>query len=302
MADTSAISPINEADVVKALMQEYISAKQEVLLHVQLYKTQERNGAILIGLIGLLIPLLIGQSISPALGIKFPLTRWTELVILFTTSTVIFIMFYTALAILFALQLLAERCVWLENEINKFLRGQYLVWEGGIVHKIWSTKSDIKHKNPDAAFVIFVYLLIIVLAVLLPLSVLTKILCEEPDPLLKAAVFAYTGYLFTVLPIGMYINIYVMGALREDCRQLFRHAIKGDGPPLGRSGIGTLLVMGVAAFAVAWVFVYYYFGYYNGEIPFIPRSTGVCTYLGTTSPSPASAPAAGQTHARAPWH
>src|SRR5579864_4760185 len=97
------VSSIRKTEIAKTLMQEYLSARQEVILHVQLYKTQGRNGAILTTFVGLLLPLLIGQSISlPATGIALHSTPWTDLIILFTISSITFFMAFSALAILFA--------------------------------------------------------------------------------------------------------------------------------------------------------------------------------------------------------
>src|SRR5436305_11452830 len=104
-------SPISEkVEVAKILMQEYISARQEVLEHVKLYKTQARSGTFLIPLTSLLIPLALGERIQiPNTTINLDPNPWLSFGIALTISTVILHMTFSILAIQFATQVLAER-------------------------------------------------------------------------------------------------------------------------------------------------------------------------------------------------
>lgn len=273
-------STINEAEVLKVLTQEYLSAREEVLLHLQLYKTvPTRNAAILTAVVGLLIPLLTGQSISlPATGIEFHPTAWTDLVILFTISTIAFLLVFSVLALLFALQVLAERCVRLEDEINKTLRGPYLLWER-FAHQIWSTDSVLVYKMPDAGAAVFFHVLVLLFAVGLPLFVLLKILCGTPDRPLIIAVFAYTLYLFATVAISIYVNVHTMGTLRPYCRKLYQQAFAGNDQPPGRSGLSSLLIIAMAAAVAALVFMV------------VTPQPIVCMYTGQRSASLGGVPA-----------
>jgi hypothetical protein len=272
MADRPAI---NEAEVVKVLLQEYLSARKEVLLHVQLYKTVPvRNAAILTAVVGLLIPLLTGQNIPlPVTGVVVPSNPWTDLMILFTISTIAFLLVFSVLALLFSLQVLAERCVWLEDEINKCLRGPYLLWER-FARQIWSTDSKLVYKMPDAGAAIFFHLLVLIFALFLPTFVLVKILCGTPDVWLKTAVFGYAIYLFAVPALSFYVNVYTMGKLRPYCAKLFQQTREGNDPPPGPSGLSTLLIIAAAAGAVGCVL-----------LVVIPQPD-VCAYVGPRFASP----------------
>ena len=128
-----------QKEALKALTQDYTSVRQENTAHIQLYKTQERYGTALVAVAGLFIPLLFGVSVS-AQGVadmQKLVTPGTVLLASFVISTVLFHMYFSTLANLFALQVLAERCVLLEEEINRILSGQYLVWER-LTTLIWS--------------------------------------------------------------------------------------------------------------------------------------------------------------------
>jgi hypothetical protein len=88
----------DNAEILKALEQDYASARAEIVLHIQLYKTQERYGTVIVGILGLLIPLLISGNITgqawrnlKALGPEAVLFG------LFTISTVLFHMYFSTL-------------------------------------------------------------------------------------------------------------------------------------------------------------------------------------------------------------
>lgn len=265
---------INEGDVVKVLMQEYLSARKEVILHVQLYKnTFGKNGAILFTVVGILLPLLSGQDITlPVTNIVFHSTRWTDLAILFTISTIAFLLIFLTLAILFTLQVLAERCVHLEDEINKFMRGPYLFWEH-FAHQIWSKNSKLVSKMAETGASVFFYLLVLFFAFFLPLFVLTKSLCGDRDPLFTCVAAAFISYLFAVPGIAIYVNSYTMGDLRDDCRKLLQASIAGRTPPSIGTGLTTVLAIAGTAIAGALMFV---------NILVIPQSS-TCALVGKRS-------------------
>lgn len=268
----------HETETLKVLTEEYLSARQEVLLHLQLYKTvPTRNIAILTAVVGLLIPLLTGQSINlPGTGVVFNSTPWTDLAILFTISTIAFLLVFSVIALLFNIQVLGERCVRLEDAINEILQKRYLYWER-FAHKIWSTHSPLLYNMPDAGAAVFFHLLVLFFAVALPLFVLSKILCGAPDRLLSNAVFFYTLYLFVVPAISIYVNVHTMGTLRDYCCRLFEEVLAGNDPPSGPSGLNALLIMAVAAALGARVFVV-----------IVPQPS-VCAYTGKRSASSAVA-------------
>jgi hypothetical protein len=248
---------IDKAEIAKTLMQEYLSARQEVLLHVQLYKTPERNAAILIALVGLLFPLLSDQSISlPFTNISFHSTRWTDLVILFTISTIAFLMPSSALAVLFTMQVLAERCVRLEDEINKCLSGKYLFWER-VAHKIWSVNGSLVGRMPEAVASVLYYVLILFFAVALPLFVLARNLCAQHDWLYELVTGAYLIYLFAVPMICIHLNLYTMGPLRAEFSQLLQYVVIGKTFHPGRSGVIAHLIALTVAVAGAAIFINY---------------------------------------------
>lgn len=132
-----------------ALMLDYANARSEIVLHIRLYKTQERYGAVIVGALGLLVPLLIGTNISGQ-GLKDlkALGPGAVLLGLFTISTILFHMYFSTLANLFALQVLAERCILLEERINSCLEGQHFFWER-LTKLIWSKDGIPIHKMPD---------------------------------------------------------------------------------------------------------------------------------------------------------
>lgn len=252
-------------------MKEYLSARQEVILHVQLYKnTFGKNAAILFTVVGLLLPLLSGQNITlPITGNVFHSTPWTDLVILFTISTIAFLLVFITLAILFTLQVLAERCVHLEDEINRLLRGPYLFWER-FAHQIWSKNSKLVSKMPETGVSVFFYLLVLFFAFGLPLFILARDLCVERDLPFTLFAASFIFYLFVVPSIAFYTNWYTMGDLRSDCRKLLQASIAGHAPPHIGTGLTTLLYISAGALAGALVYV---------SILTMPQST-FCTYMG----------------------
>jgi len=139
--------PNTDLEVAKLLMQEYLSARQEVILHVQLYKTQGKNAVIITTLAGISLSLVVGPHVS-LLGINLTITPIIALIVLYMISIIVFLMMYLAIDILFALQVLAERCVRLENKMNSCLRGPYFVWEQ-VATCIWSTRAYLIPIQPD---------------------------------------------------------------------------------------------------------------------------------------------------------
>jgi hypothetical protein len=260
-----AVTAINDAEVVKILMQEYLSARQEVLLHIQHFKTQERYAAIILAVGALSILILSGQNIN-ILGIGVPSTPWLILVFLFTISTATYFFVFSALSSQFALQILAERCVRLEDEMNRLLRGPYMLWER-LAQLIWSNRSTLVYKMPDTAQAICSTLLVVLFAVIIPLHVVFQIICEPHDFLLLFFIHAYTFYLLAMCFVGFQIGFYSTAAVRDECRQIFRFATVGDVPAIANSGLRRLLITAGFAAILAVVFLY-----------FVPRS-GACKYL-----------------------
>ncbi len=273
MADNSVI---NEAEVLKVLTQEYLSARQEVLLHLQLYKTvPTRNAAILAAVVGLLAPLLAGERISmPVTGIVVQATPWIDIAILFTISTIAFLLVFSVLALLFSIQVLGERCLRIEVEINNTLRGRYLFWEHFTQH-IWSTDSVLVYKMPDAAAAVFFHILVVLFAVALPFFVLLKIRCGTPDKYLIVATFIYTFYLFGVAAISFFINWHIYSTLRRYIRHLYQQVLAGNDPPRGRAGLGMLLIIAAVAGTVGCVL-----------LVIALRLPNACAHIGTISASP----------------
>jgi hypothetical protein len=282
-----------KAELAKALLQEYVSIRQEVVLHVQLYKTQERNAAILIPLAGLLIPLLVGRSISvSALGANATvnLSPWTDLLILFGVSTVAFFLAFSVLAVQYALQVLGVRSERLEDEINDCFDGRrHFFWEH-VVPEIWSNKSKLLYKMPDLYVPLLSSLLILIFAFVLPLVAITQHLCRAPDLGFTFFVFLYVWYLLAVMRFGAHITGYVTGPeLREDCRKSFQHALTGGSAPLIRSGLDVLRNIGAVTFAIALALVL-------AVVWIAPRYPTFCTYLESSgpisnaTPSPKSSP------------
>jgi hypothetical protein len=278
--------PAGESKLQKALLEEYATVRQEVILHVQLYKTQERNGVILIPLAGLLTPLLVGRGGLPisALGMSatINLSPWIDLAILVAISTVAFFLVFSVLAVQFALQVLGVRSERLEEEINKCLGGQYFVWER-LVPQIWSNKSTILYKMPDTFVPMLSSLLVVIFAVLLPLVAITKDLCKTPDSAFTVFVFLYVWYLFFALIFGACTTSYVTGPeLRKDCRASFEYALIGGTAPLIRSGSDVIRNMGVATGAIALAFVL-------TVVWMDPRYPLICKYLEASPPTTAAA-------------
>jgi hypothetical protein len=220
----------NDFEVAKLLMQEYVSARQEVILHVQLYKTQERNGTVLVALAGLLGTLLIGRGLFIAeTAVTIEKTPWAVLGILFVVSTVAFIMLFSALAVLFALQVLAERCVSLEKAMNSRIKGSYFIWEQ-FAHDVWSKHGALRSR-PDGVAGILFYLLVLFLAIVLPLIVLKQISCDKVDWWLAIAVGSYVFYVLATFSLAIYVNNHTMEQLRDDCRQLLENMGAGKSSP-----------------------------------------------------------------------
>lgn len=280
MASSSAI---DKTEVTKVLMQDYISARQEVLLHLQLYKTvPTRNAAILTAVVGLLVPILSGQSITlPGVGVEFRPTAWIVLGILFTISTIAHLLIFSVIALLFNIQVLGERCFDLENQINNSLRGPYnslrgpyLIWEH-FAHRIWATNSKIVYKMPDALAAVFFYFLVLIFTVGLGGLILLRMRCgipsewfNEPDRLLRFTQFAFVAYLVVVPVVAIRVNKYTYGGLREDCRDLLKQTRAGDVKPSKRSGLWSLIgiagTAGAVACALLWI---------------LPQHPDFCPYL-----------------------
>lgn len=271
-------SAIDESEVTKALLQDYMSARQEVLLHLQLYKTvPTRNAAILTAVVGLLVPVLSGQSITvPVVGVVFKPTAWIALGILFTISTIAHLLIFSVLALLFNIQVLSERCFDLESQINSSLRGPYLIWEH-FTSQIWATDSKVVHKMPDALAALFFYMLVLIFTVGLCGLVLLRMRCGvpaewfsgPPDTWLPPVQLAFAVYLLVVPAIAMYVNIYTYGGLRGYCRDLLRQTREGNATPSTRSGLWPLIVIVGAASLFAYVLLLN-----------LPQQSNFCAHIG----------------------
>jgi hypothetical protein len=259
---------VHKEEIVKSLVQEYLSARQEVLLHVQLYKTQERNGAIVVALLGILFPLAIGQDVT-LWGNTIHLTPLIDLAILFIISSIAFVMFFSGIAVLFSLQVLAERCFHLENEINKLLGATFFFWER-FAHEIWSSRSSLVSKMPDAVTMVLFYFLVGILAVVVPIIVSEKILCGSPSPPLMIIVAGYLYYLILMPSLAVHMNHYTMGPLRSDCRRLLEHSLGGKDMPRQRSGWPILLTIALGVAAANYVLVW-----------ILPGQRSWCEYIGS---------------------
>jgi hypothetical protein len=257
--------PMNEAEVVKILMQEYLSARQEVLLHIQHFKTQERFATVILAVGALSISILSGQNIN-VFGTGVPATPGLILVFLFTISTAGYYFLFSALSSQFALQVLAERCVRLEDEMNRLLRGPYMLWER-LAQLIWSNRSVLAYKMPDTAQAACSILLVSFFSVIIPLYVIAQIRCAKIDLFFMAVIHAYTFYLLAMCFAGIQIGVYSTAAVRDDCRNLFRFATRGGIQPTIDSGFKRLLLTAGLAAVLAIAFLYV-----------VPRS-GMCTYL-----------------------
>lgn len=284
-------SEIDEAEVPKVLMQDYISARQEILLHLQLYKTVPiRNAAILIAVVGLLVPVLSGQSITvPVVGVMFKPTAWNALGILFAISTIGHLLIFSVLAILFNIQVLGERCFDLENQINNSLRGPYLIWEH-FASQIWATDSKIVYKMPDALAALFFYVLVLIFTVGLCGLVLLRMRCgipaewfSEPDTWLEHAQFAFAVYLLAVPAISIYVNIYTYGSLRPYCRDLLEKARAGSVTPSKRSDLWSLIGIAGAAGVLAYALLLN-----------LPQRPNFCAHIGSHPTKAVSKAALGQ--------
>ena len=211
--------------VLDALMQDYANARSEIGLHIRLYKTQERYGAIIVGVLGVLIPLLISANISGQ-GLKDlkALGPGAVLVGLFTISVILFHMYFSTLANLFALQVLAERCVLLEEQINKYLEGPVLIWER-LTKLIWSKDGFPFHKMPDHMTGAFSFSLMAVFGFGVPLYVLSNLLVFQESPYFKAFAWIYAFGLFAALILAV-VQFISMTRVRDECHHMFRRAVQ----------------------------------------------------------------------------
>jgi len=244
-----------KVEVAKILMQEYISARQEVLEHVKLYKTQGRSAAFLIPLTSLLIPLALGQQIQvPNTTISLDPNPWISLGVVFTISTVILHMTFSILAIQFATQVLAERCVYLENEINDcFEIKKPMVWER-VSQQIWSNKSPIVFYNPDTFVIFFAFIIALFFAVFLPLYAVTRAFLLPHSGWFYLLVFGYVFYLFFAVLLAVHLTMYSTSSLRIDCRQIFGYELKKDPLP-SRPAMRSLLIIASIAGAITSLFI-----------------------------------------------
>jgi hypothetical protein len=186
--------------------------------------------------------------------VSFTPNAWIALGILFTIATIAHLLIFSVIALLFSIQVLGERCLDLENQINNslrgpynLLRGPYLIWEH-FASEIWSTNSKIVYKMPDALAAVFFYVLVLTFTVGLGGLVLLRMRCRipsewfnEPDTLLTLAQFLFAIYLVAVPVIAFYVNKYTYGGLRNDCRDLLQKARARNLPPSERSGLWSLI-------------------------------------------------------------
>ena len=212
----------NKAEILKALVQDYASARQEVILHIQLYKTQERYGTVIVGVLGLLIPVLTSAA-TEQVWKNLKIGPEAILLGLFTVSTIFFHMYFSTLANLFALQVLAERCVFLQDQINKLLNGKYLLWER-LTKLIWSKNGIPVHKMPDHVAGILSFFLVSVFAVFLPICVVWRILSTPQSALITGVATFYIWYLFAAGILAV-VHFVAVANIRADCHQLFKTAL-----------------------------------------------------------------------------
>lgn len=249
-------APVDEAEVAKILMQEYVSARQEMIMHIQHFKTQERYASLLLALGGIIVAMLLqGDTMSlPGLSGSLPRTVWADLLLIFTITTVVYFVLFTALASQFAVSILAERVLQIENEINRCLRGPRLIWER-LSPMIYSNRSPMVYKMPTAGGALASILLITMFAVVLPSITLTKVLCRGTDGLLIVATFLLATYLIAMPIVAIRVAIYTTGQVRDDARQVFGDFAPGKNTALQQTGAGILIaiILGSACLSAAFV-------------------------------------------------
>jgi hypothetical protein len=261
-------TPTKEEEIAKVLLQEYVSTRKEVLLHVQLYKTQYRNIGIVTAIAGLLVPLVIGHIPIPGISSPYQVTGWVAFLIVFTILSAAIMITFSVLAALFAMQVLGVRCERLEIQINECLGGQYLIWEHVTVPLVWGPSGPV-FKNPDAGVMVLFYVFLILFVLGLPGVVITKILCSAPDKYLWLAAVFCIWYSWAFGMYAGYVNVYTMGGgLRRDVREMHQPARPSEPKQYGRAGLGFVLIIGGVAVFITWGLVT------------IAKQPGVCDYVG----------------------
>jgi hypothetical protein len=121
------------------------------------------------------------------------------------------------------LQVLAERCVILQDQINHCLNGKYLFWER-LTKLIWSKDGIPLHKMPDHMTGIFSFLLASVFGFFLPLYVLWNVLATSQSYIFNSFAAFYIWCLFTAAILAV-VTFVSMTRVRDECYHLFKRAI-----------------------------------------------------------------------------
>jgi NADH:ubiquinone oxidoreductase subunit 3 (subunit A) len=267
---------ITKAEIVKALLKEYLSARQEVILHVQIYKTQYRNVGIITAIAGLLVPLVIGHIPIPGTSVPYTVTGWVAILIVFTISCAAILITFSVLAAVFAMQALGVRCERLETQINKCLGGKYLIWEHLAVPRIWGAGEQAL-KNPDSGALVFYYIFMFLFVIVMPSVVVTKVLCSDPDIYLYVASVVYIWLSIVCCLYAGYVNAYTIGGrFRSDVRQMLEPIWSGEGKGLTFTSIRPLMLIGLVVVPITY------------GIIVLSTRPGVCGYVGRLTPSTAS--------------
>ncbi len=273
-------APVSDAEVAKILMQEYVSARQEIVMHIQHFKTQERYASLLLALGGIIVAILLqGDTMSlPGISGSLPRTAWADLLLIFTITTVVYFVLFGALASQFAASILAERVLRIEDEINRCLRGPRLIWER-LSPLVYSNRTPMLYKMPTAGGALASILLIAMFAIVLPFITLTKVLCKGADGLLIVATFFLATYLIAMPAIAVRVAIYATGQVRDDARQVFGDFVPGNNTALRRTGAGILIGIILGSLCLSAVFVWW-----------LPTPT-VCAYVQSSQVKSAITPA-----------
>jgi hypothetical protein len=250
---------LNDLEISKLLMQDYLAARQEILLHMEHFVRQERYASILLALGGILLPVLLqGQGVStPIAAFAYASSPWGDLLILFTIISATYYMVFATLASQFAMAVQAERIVIIEHQLNKLLRGPYFLWEIARSKRVYSGNTPLKFIMPTAGGALCAILLITLFALVLPLYYAFRILCGRPDNLLLSLTGVYILFVLAMPLIACRSAWYSMSKVRVDARKLF--AWSSHSEEKHEKGITTwsrtwgLLLMVVVALSIAVV-------------------------------------------------
>ena len=171
-----------KSELIKAALQEYLVARQELMLHIGSYSNQSSVMRIGTGLLIVAVPATVGifytdRFASFANGVTASIVLALCITIIaFSITVVTYYIVFQVLENQLALVGQAQRIVIIERKLNKLLKEPLFNWESEMSPRLWSLNNPFGLLHPMVWSRCMARLLVLIFGNLLPIFLYFKVL------------------------------------------------------------------------------------------------------------------------------